>query len=427
LKKILILGSNHLICEIVRKAKEMGLFTVVVDWNPLERAPAKKIADAYYDVSLADTEKIVEIIKKDNIGGVITGFVDSYLPYYADICEKAGLPCYGTKEQFKILGDKKLYKELCRKFKVPTIDEYNVDKVFSDEKYREEIVYPVLVKPVDNSGARGVSVCANYDELVIGYEKALSFSPSKTVLIETFVKGREITTFYMFVDGEVYHIGHGNRLIGDKQKGVIGLPVGYSFPADNLPIYEKKILKNVKEMFKSIGLRNGMLFMQNLVKDNICYVYDIGYRLTGSLEYILTEEVAGFNALEYLINFATTGNMLQGAKDAKKLRADWGKYCFNLTVLVKPGEIYGVEGVEQVRNIKGVFRVVENHVPGETIPESSLGTLDQIVLRVFCAVNKPNDIYEIVEKIKASYKVYDRHKKSLLLPVFNLVEEGLYL
>ena len=129
------------------------------------KSPAKQIADEALLVSTADVDAVVQLIKDKNIHGVITGFTDSVLPYYAKICEKAGLPCYGTVEQFEIMINKRIYKELCVEFGVPTVEEYSIDGTFKDE-VMEKIKFPVLVKPADNSGARGVSICENKGQLI---------------------------------------------------------------------------------------------------------------------------------------------------------------------------------------------------------------------------------------------------------------------
>ena len=62
-KKLLILGSNAVSCEIVKAAKELGVYTIVTDWNPIEKAPAKQISDEYWNVSLMDYDILVQKIK----------------------------------------------------------------------------------------------------------------------------------------------------------------------------------------------------------------------------------------------------------------------------------------------------------------------------------------------------------------------------
>ena len=124
--KLLILGGMRISCEIIHKAKSMGIYTIVADYNKIEDSPGKKIADEHFLVSTIDVDEIVKLIKEQEINGVMVGFNDFMLPYYAEICKKSGLPSYGTKEQFDIFTNKGIYKKLCRKYNVPTVEEYSI-------------------------------------------------------------------------------------------------------------------------------------------------------------------------------------------------------------------------------------------------------------------------------------------------------------
>src|SRR5699024_7518339 len=161
----------------------------------------------------------------------------------------------------------------------------------------------------DLSGGRGVYICRNEQELIEGYKRALNFSPSKNILVERFIEGKEVTVFYTLDDGDVYLTGMGNRHIKNNQENVIALPVAYTFPSRYIEKYRKEVEPNVKKMFQSLGMKNGMVFMQCLIENDECLVYDIGYRLTGTLEYKLIDEIQDYNPLEMMIRFALTGNM----------------------------------------------------------------------------------------------------------------------
>ena len=253
-KRLLILGGMRISCEIVRKAKEMGVFTIVADYNPIELSPAKVIADEALNLNVIDVDAVVKTIKDKRIDGVIVGFNDMLLPYYAEICQKAKLPCYGTKEQFELLISKNRYKALCREFGVPTIPEYSIDD--------EDIVYPVLVKPVDNSGSRGITICHNRQDLLKAVEIGRKASKTGQVLIERYMDGPEVTVFWTFQDGNHYLSALGNRHVKYNQgHDVIPLPVGYTFPSVFLPKYRKEVEENCKRMFRHIGIKNGMMFM----------------------------------------------------------------------------------------------------------------------------------------------------------------------
>ncbi|MBR6159706.1 MAG: hypothetical protein IKQ40_05335, partial [Lachnospiraceae bacterium] len=176
-KRLLILGGSRISCEIVRHARAMGVTTGVTDWYPIERCPAKAMADEAYFESTADTDAMEKLVKEKKFDGVITGFTDSVLPYYADICDRTGLPAYGTRQQFEIFIDKKKYKELMRQNDVPTIPEYTVNTENFDESTKD-IIYPVIVKPSESSGARGITVCNTKEELkdAIGFAAETSES-----------------------------------------------------------------------------------------------------------------------------------------------------------------------------------------------------------------------------------------------------------
>src|SRR5699024_128062 len=127
----------------------MGVHTMVTDWYPLEKSPAKQIADEYAMESTSDIEAMSKLIKDNNIDGVTTGYTDSVLPYYADMCEATGLPSYGTREQFETLTDKTKYKKLCKEYNIPVIDEYELTEEDLDTDKIADIKNHLLVKPTE--------------------------------------------------------------------------------------------------------------------------------------------------------------------------------------------------------------------------------------------------------------------------------------
>ena len=98
-KRLLILGGARICGELIRHARAMGVVTAVTDWYPLEKSPAKQLADEAYYVSTSDIDAMAALIREKRFDGVTTGFTDSVLPYYAEMCERTGLPAYGTREQ----------------------------------------------------------------------------------------------------------------------------------------------------------------------------------------------------------------------------------------------------------------------------------------------------------------------------------------
>lgn len=166
-KRLLILGGVTHTINIVTEAQKLGAYVIVTDY--LVDSPAKRYADKSYMISTTDIDAVVNLCQEERIDGILTQYVDMLLPYYANICKKANLPCYGDEYLFRMAIDKTEFKKTCKKYGVPVTCEYEIDDNFENIN---KIDFPVVVKPVDSSGSRGFSICNNSDELITGYKKA---------------------------------------------------------------------------------------------------------------------------------------------------------------------------------------------------------------------------------------------------------------
>lgn len=413
-KRLLILGGSRISCEIVRHARNLGITTGVTDWYSLEQSPAKQLADEAYFVNTSDIDAMVDFIKEKKFDGVITGFTDSVLPYYAEMCERVGLPAYGTKEQFEIFIDKEKYKQLMRDFDVPTIPEYSISLDRFDET-TTDIVYPVIVKPTDSSGSRGITVCENKNELKVAIDFANNISKAKEVLVEQYVDEPEATIFWLFVDGKYYMMLLGNRHIKHNQVGELPLPVGYTYPASVQPRFLAETAPKMENMFRSVGIKNGMMFMQCKIVDGTCVVYDIGYRLTGSLEYINLRGMCGYDSLDMMIRFALTGENGEPEIDKKVDPYLGGKYSYNVSLLCKPGKVADIRGMDEIRRLPGVFDVVVAHPVGDTITEAMKGRLAQITVRILGRADTIEDMKNEMLEIQRLAHVISETGEEMIL------------
>lgn len=419
-KKLLIMGGPALACDIVNKAQSLGIYTIVTDWYSKYESPAKKISDESFMISTADVESIVNLIKQENIDGVITGFTDSTLPYYQKVCKLAGLPCYLTEEQVKIVNNKKNFKNLCKEFDIPVVEEYQINNI-SDLDKCNKVEFPIIIKPVDNSGARGITICYNISQLNKAYEKALKYSDDRSVIIERYMNAKEATVFYLLRDGEIFLIGIGDRHTKNNQSNVIPLPVAYTFPSLYLDNYLKEMNHRVINMFKSIGMKNGVVFIQSFVEHGRFIFYEMGYRLTGSLEYKIMEPIIGINPLKMMIEFSLTGKM--GEADLiNKISPRYNLYGCNITFLVKPGKIGKIEGINQALSIPGVLDAFSSYTEGDIIPESAKGTLQQVALRVFAVTKSIIELKTLMDKVHSIINIKNAMGEDMLLDHFDTEE-----
>jgi len=429
-KRIALLGGTFISCEIVKAAHDLGMEVHVLDYNPPSESPAKLIADAHAQISIADADAVASYVRDNGIDGLMTGYTDSILGFYARACDAAGLPCYGTKEQFDTFTDKRKWKELCAKYRVPTARQYEVGDA---EDRLEDVCYPVLVKPADGSGSRGVSVVREAGEFGPALNRAREFSKCGEVVVEDYLEGPEVTVFWLFVNGVKRVFMLGNRVVKDSQGGAMPLPVGYTFPASVLPRYLDEVAPHVDEMLESQGVRNGMMFMQCIVRDGIPHVYDIGYRLTGSLEHYLTKEVAGYSPVDMLLHYAVTGKMTDDSAIWDKVERVLYAPCYNVSFLMKPGTIASFRGLDKLASIPSVVAVVKAHVEGETLPEEALGELRQIALRVLGVTDGISALRSEIMNVQSTLDIIGDDDESLVLPGFaehectaNVIERNRY-
>lgn len=411
-KKIAILGGTLIACELVQAARALGMHTTVIDYNPSEDSPAKRIADEHALISVADVDAVVRYINEHHIDGVMTGYADSLLGWYAEICEKANIPCYGTRQQFELFTDKRKWKVLCEQFGVPTSREYDAEALLDDPLAAQ---YPLMVKPADGSGSRGVAVVLQASEYAERYESAKTLSKSGVVLAEDYLDGPEVTVFWLFIDGVSRVFLLGNRLVKHNQIGCLPLPAGYTFPASVLPRYLDEVTPRVENMLASAGVQNGMMFMQCIVRNGLPYVYDIGYRTTGSLEQHLTETVAGYSPIDMMLCHAVTGSMTDDERIWERVQHGLYAPCFNISCLMRPGTVDHFEGLESVLGDPHVVACVKAHVEGETLPMGEKGHLSQIALRILGTVDKVSELEPVMLGLQDQIKIISPEGDNLML------------
>lgn len=411
-KKLLVLGGIISMVEVVKRAKELGITVFVTDY--LENSPAKKYADKSFMVSATDVDAVVELCRVEQIDGIITGNVDMLLPYYAQICEKANLACYGNLLHFEIMTNKKSFKELCKQYSVSTIKEYSKEEI-----EKGEICYPVLIKPVDSSGSRGITICRDNESLQLGIQKALKYSASKQYLVEKYMTGEEAVLYYYFQDGTPIFMGMCDRYVVSLNKHVAQLSTGYVFPSKYTRQHLEKTNDVIKKMFQKIGMKNGTIFLQSFIENGCPILYEPGYRLNGAREQYIFRNTNGINAIDCLINFALTGKMSQENLEEKSDPYLRGKCACMISPSISIGKVACIEGVDLALKHPAVKEFIYINKEGDTVQKEEEGTLRQIAYRAFLVEDSWDKLRNAIEYVQKNVKYYDEMGNSMILSLFD--------
>lgn len=411
-KKLLILGGNALSCDIVNAARRMRIHTIVTDWNDVSVSPAKRIADEYYDISLTDYEALLDLIKEREIDGVITGFTDSYLEIYSKICNLAGLPCYATKEQFHWTLDKKKFKDKCIQYGIPVVPEYSLHEI---EQQQYLPCKSIILKPVDNSGSRGIYIVDNYSAFKEKLNKSLEYSKKKHVIVERYMDCDDVSLCYTLRDGIPKLSAICDRYIHQTtDNGSVTSCLIY--PSKYLNVYLEKLNPKVINMLKGENLRNGVLFMQAFVENDEFYFYEMGYRLSGGRHYIFTKAENQISALDELIDFSISGKM--NIKNTSSDTAAFSSVYSQLSILCSNRRIGSFKGLDWLNDNPNIIDYSLNYQEGDIVGPS--GTTMQIVARIHIKAKDRADLKNILESIRLNFKVLDEYGNGMIEDFFSL-------
>lgn len=412
MKKLLILGGKPIgSCELVNYAKGNNIYTIVTDYLPVEESPAKKIADEHWDISTADVDLLEMKIKEENVDGIITGVHGFNINKMAKLAQRLNMPCYCTVEQRRLVSDKKKFKALCKKHGIRVSMEYEINPLTEDA---DIIDFPVVVKPSDSGGSAGFSLCTNKSELIEGYQKARDISPTASVLIEEFVPYNSVIIHYTVRNGEFIFSGMSDKIsmkLGENGSSVMALQL---FPSKNVKEYLSNINDKAIEMFKSIGIKQGPIWIEAFNNNGEFIFNEMGFRLGGSLTNYPVKYFYGIDQVDDMIKYSL-GEELSIIKENNRECRD--NYCI-LPIHIKPGKITSIYGEDIVKKFAKIIAVVKVHHVGDLI--ENWGNAKQVYAYLHIKYSDIVDLKNSILLIKSNYKVCDENGKDMLFYLFNI-------
>lgn len=409
-KKLLILGANPETANIVNVAKEMGITTIVTDYD--HNAPAKAVADISYDINGLDVEAICEMARKEQVDGVMVGVADVLVQPYQQICEKLNLPCYANEKTAIVFNNKKFFKQVCAEYGIEGIPEYSLED-------KNTIVYPVIVKPADSNSGKGITLVRHRSELDSAVARAKAESRSATVLIERYMECSDVSIYYTIVDGKVYLSSLSDRYTLRTDSSVTPICLGDVFPSQ---YYDKFIqIEHPKyvSMLEGLGVKNAILYVSAFYENGHFYVYDPGFRLQGGGFHLTLMSVNGFDQRKMLINFALTGSMAYYDLDKLNDPKMHGQSAATVWFLLKPGMIDKICGLDYIKNHPSVDFAIQRFNVGDEVTDQMQGTERQVFLRIFMHCKNESELKLTIKDFQNRLKVLSPSGENLLLPSLN--------
>jgi len=275
MKKIAILGASYLQLPLVQKAKELGYETHCFAWDNAE-AVCKNVADYFYPISVLDKESILLECKKIKIDGIITIATDICIPTISFVAEKLNLISNSSKSAY-ISTNKMEMKNafLNSKVKTPKIISFNN----TEENFTNQLNFPLIVKPTDRSGSRGVSKVNTKTELLKAIEIAKEVSIEKKVLVEEFVEGTEVSVESISWKGKHY-------ILAITDKVTTGEPHFVELEHHQPSTLSENILNDIREetlkALDALEIKFGAGHSEfKITRNNEIFLIEVGARMGG--------------------------------------------------------------------------------------------------------------------------------------------------
>lgn len=296
MKKLMLLGGSRYLLPAIKAAHELGVYVITCDYMPDNFA--HKFADEYHNISIIDKEMVLALAKKLNIDGIMSYATDPGVVTAAYVAEKIGLPGNNPYKSVRILQNKGLFREFLKEngFNVPRMKAFK--KRNEIEKYLDEFEYPVIVKPTDSAGSKGVSRVDTVNEMKAAVDCAFKHSLSHEIIVEQFIekKGFSTDTDSFSIDGNLVFFSLNDQWFDQKAANVY-TPAAYCWPSSMSSICQQELRSEIQRLLKLLRMGTSIYNIETRVGvDGKPYIMEVspragGNRLAEMLRYACGQDI----------------------------------------------------------------------------------------------------------------------------------------
>ena len=297
----MLLGGIRYLLPVIKAAHEQGCYVITADNVPDNIA--HRFSDEYLNVSIIDKGSILKIAKERVIDGIMSFGVDPGVVTAAYVAERMRLPSPGPYKSVEILQNKDLFRRFLKDngFNVPWAESFSS----IDEALSYEFNYPVIVKPTDSAGSKGVSRVDSIEMLLAALKNAFAHSIKGKVIVEAFIEkaGYSSDSDCFSVDGKLKLVSFSSQLF-DKRASNPYTPAAYTWPSSYNNAQKEYFTTELQRLISLLGMRTCIFNIETRIgKDGTPYIMEVSPR-------------GGGNRLAELIRYATGVDLITASVKA---------------------------------------------------------------------------------------------------------------
>ena len=361
-KKLMLLGGSRYIIPIIEKAHELELYVITCDYLPDN--DAHKYADLYCNISIINKDDVLAKAQELKIDGIMSFACDPGVVTAAYVAEKMNLPFQGSYESVSILQDKGLFRKFLKEngFNVPNAKRYtDINEPINDVDYFN---WPVIIKPVDSAGSKGVTKVERPEDLKEAIEIALQGSHNGAFIIEDFLtfEGAHSSADPFTVDGKLEFVTYSDQLF-DPEADNPYTPAYIIWPSTMADKNKNILNEETQRLMTLLNMKTGIYNIETCVANGKPYLMEVSPRGGGCKIAELQRMAFGIDLIEAEIRKAV-GLPLN---EVKQTECD-GVWC-EMVIHARPGESGILEKIYVDKEIEEKYlKVVDlSAKPGDVV------------------------------------------------------------
>lgn len=397
-KRLMLLGGLRYLIPVIEEAHKLGIYVITADYLP--NNIAHKYSDEYCNVSIIDKDAVLEVAKKLQIDGILSHAVDPGVTTAAYVAEQMGLPFQCTYEAACIFQDKSRFRAFlaANGFNSPNAKGYNnAEDALRDVDYFN---WPVIVKPVDSAGSKGITKVDNKADLPAAISTALSASISKNFVIEDFLDkvGAQSSADIFTIDGQLVYPAYSDQLF-DANAANPYTPAIEIWPASMEQKFQDDLTNQLQRLFSLLKVKSGIYNVESRVCSNgKAYIMEVSPRGGGNRIAELQDKATGQSLIRNEIKKALGMPM-----DSITVPVYDGVWCNYILHSSKEGTLISVDIDEEFKKkyVKDIGLIVKpgDHIVPFTGANTSLGTL-------FIRANNREKLDRILSSVTSKVKIH---------------------
>lgn len=403
-RRLLVLGGNTIGQEMRQYADRYGVTLITAGNNP--HAPAHRYSDEQYYFDVADKELFLPFVKDKHIDGILSFTGEALLGKTIQTVADTGLPYHYSQKRWDTLMDKVRFKEAALRHGVSVLRPLTTtDAVLLLTQGKK-----VVVKPTRAGGSFGITVCDGVDMLDVAIRMAKKWSSDGSFFIERFLEG-DYFQFEIWCSGGKRFIAYTkDRVNYPAEPGCARQPFCDIYPSTRAYIYNKVFFEPLCSLFDEIGLSDGSVQFQGIIENNVPYIMDVAYRVSGGMDFKVPCRDKGVDLVAGQMDYALTGEWIE---DLSSLSEGNEKNYLTLSPGIRNGRIAKMEGLEEIKALPYVYDYFQYYDVGDDF--HNLGNFLQVFCRIFIEGTSRQDLFAKVGEVMRLLKITDESGQDMLL------------